>query len=33
MTAWREEVKRDLSWEEPIRETIELYERIVVRSA
>lgn len=32
MTARREEVKRELSWEEPVRQTIELYERIVAQS-
>ena len=29
MTARRDEVKRELSWEGPIRETIALYERII----
>lgn len=32
MTARSEEVKRELSWEEPIRQTIELYEKIVAES-
>jgi glycosyltransferase involved in cell wall biosynthesis len=29
LTAQREQVKRELSWDEPIRQTIELYKRIV----
>jgi glycosyltransferase involved in cell wall biosynthesis len=32
MTEGREEVKRELSWNEPIRQTIELYERVVAES-
>ncbi len=32
MTARRDEVKRELSWDEPIEQTIALYERIVAES-
>ena len=32
MTARREEVKRELSWDEPIAQQIALYERIVAQS-
>lgn len=33
MTARREEVKRELSWDEPIRQTIELYHRVIRENA
>ncbi len=32
MTARREEVKRELSWDEPIAQTVALYERIIAQS-